>query len=88
MSHKSVLTDRHIAILAAVARIEPCSAGQIARVTGLKEIHVAKALYAPLHRLGLVDWAIDRRYPQPRRQKCTIRVTEEGRQVLERLNGI
>lgn len=85
MSHKSVLTDRHIAILAAVARIEPCSAGQIARATGFEEIQVRKILYQPLYRLGLVDWAIDRRYLQPRRQKCTIRVTEEGRQVLERL---
>lgn len=82
-----ILTSRHIAILAAVARLEPCSAGAVARHMAISFWTARAVITQTLYRHGLVDWATDRRYPQPRRQKCTIRVTEDGRRLLKQLNG-
>ena len=83
-ARKGILTTRHYAILSAVAAFGPCSDGTVARGLNMDDSVVRKTTTGILYRLGLVDWEKDYSYPMPRRKKFSLRITEEGRQVLEK----
>jgi DNA-binding MarR family transcriptional regulator len=77
------LTDRHLSILRAIYKLQPCGAYAIARETMLDTRYVEQTIYYTLSRRGLVEWAIIRaKGEKPRRKTGTLRLTAEGERAL------
>lgn len=76
------LTDRHLAILRAIRKLQPCGSIVVVRETGQSIYFVRDAIYYTLSRRGLVDSEIIRRPNcKPRRKPGTLRLTAEGERL-------
>jgi len=73
------LTDRHLAILRAIQKLQPCSSGEVVRSTGENYDFVKHTVFLTLSRRGLVQFATVRmKDKKPRRKTGTLRLTPEG----------
>lgn len=76
------LKPRHLAVLFAVQRLQPCSPGKIAREIGEDVDFVENTVYRLFSRLGLAESAIIRIEGKlPRRKTGTLRLTPEGERL-------
>lgn len=76
------LSDRHLAVLRTIQRLQPCGATSVADALGLPRRTVDKMIYQTFYRRGLVDSEMAWRKGRLRRKYGTLRLTEEGEREL------
>ena len=87
ISKNGELTERHLRVLRAIKKLQPCGSTSVARMTGGKVKSTEHMIYWTLYRRGLVESDVIReRGKMPRRKQGTLRLTPEGERAINPLS--